>query len=101
MNIICRGRRTGKTIEIIKASARTWNYIVCHDLSECQRIAKIACDMNLDIPFPITFDEFIGGRFCGRNMKGLIIDNADMLLNKMARGTSVKCITLESEDKGE
>lgn len=57
MKIIKRGRREGKTTEIIKVAAKNFSYIVCLSQEEASRVAQEARNMGLDIPFPLTFDE--------------------------------------------
>jgi hypothetical protein len=84
MQIICRGRCNGKTIEAIKISAEKGCYIICHSQKECTRIFHLAKEMGLDIPFPITFDEFKGGRYYAGGVKGFIVDNAEILLQSMS-----------------
>mgnify|MGYP001012134399 FL=1 len=60
MKIIYKPRQSGKTLEVIKMSAETGYRIVCHSQSECSRVFHVAQEMGLNIPFPMSIDEFIG-----------------------------------------
>jgi hypothetical protein len=97
MEIIQKPRNDGKTTELIKKSAENFSYIVCHDHQEAHRISEQARLMELNIPFPITFNEFLQGQFSGRGINSFLIDNADWLLNSLAKGVEIKCITLTKE----
>jgi hypothetical protein len=91
--IISRGK--GKTTELIKKSAETGNYIVCHSLDEANRIQSKAQDMGLKIPLPITYDEFLKKRYYGKGIGGFLIDNADMFLQSLSN-VPINSITVSS-----
>lgn len=93
MKIIYKPRQCGKTIEAIKMSAETGSYIVCRSQGECRRVFRMAQVLGLNIPFPISFDEFLRGKYHGRHIKGFIIDNADMFLQYLTP-VRVECVTL-------
>lgn len=97
MKIIVRGRALGKTTEAIKIAHEKRAYIVCLHYRDAQRIADQARRMGLKIPFPITFNEFLEGRFEPRGVQRFVIDNADMLLQHAARGAAVEAVTLDGE----
>ena len=94
MQIILRKRQMGKTTELIRISAETFAYIVVPTRKDAGTVSEMAKDMGLDIPFPLTYDEFIRGQYYGKNIKGFLIDNADMLLQYMAKGVAIKAISL-------
>jgi len=83
MNIICRGRRGGKTVEAIKLAAETWSYIVCINRKEADRVFDVSKKLGIDIPNPITIEDFIGKRYYAKGIRGFIIDNADMCLQSL------------------
>ncbi len=89
--IIPRGK--GKTTELIKKSAETGDYIVCHGLDEANRIQYEAQQMGLDIPLPITYAEFVEKRYQGRNISGFLIDNLEMFLQYLSN-VPVNAITM-------
>lgn len=96
MQIICMPQAGGKTHEAIKISAETWSYIVCLNKEEGYRVFHQAKNMGFDIPYPITFDEFINGRYSAQGIRGFIIDNADMLLQSLTP-VRIKAITLNMD----
>ena len=85
MKLFIGKRRTGKTTKVIKLAAKEFAYIVCIDQREVDRVWEESHKMKLDIPFPITFNDFLHGQYSPHGVKALIIDNADMLLQKMSR----------------
>lgn len=93
MKIISRARGHGKTYEAIRAAAETHAYLVVADKREAQRVAEQADKMGLRILFPITFDEFLRDRLSGSWVKKVVIDNADMLLQRLAPVT-IEAVTL-------
>jgi len=94
MDIIIKGKRQGKTTELIKRASKDWLYIICHSQREAHRIQDVAQKMNLKIPFPLTYDEFIKAQYHGRGINGFLIDNIEMLLNHMTWAVPIKAITL-------
>ena len=94
MEIIVRGRMGGKTVEAIKIAARNNYTLVCYSVNEVKRVQKIAEDLGVKIPQPIMFGDFINHGPQTRGIKGFIIDNADMLLERMAGGKPIRAITM-------
>lgn len=80
MKVIIGERATGKTTELIKEAADTGYYIVCNSPRDCYRIQDQAKQMGLNIPFPITHQEFVDQRFYGKGVKGVLIDDVERLL---------------------
>lgn len=98
MKVILKPRQSGKTTEIIKEAAKDFSYIVCEDPDRCQKISAMAKGLDLDIPFPITYREFIDGRFYGNGVRGFVIDNTDSLLRQIARGVSIGAISITQDE---
>lgn len=94
MKVIFREPRTGKTTELIKMCAMYGGYIVCVDKQRAKYTAGMARDMGVKIPFPLTFSEFLEGRYYAPGVKQVYIDNADMLIESIARGVSVNAIVI-------
>lgn len=84
MEIIARPAGGGKTTELIMRSARDWLYIVTSTRDEAYRIAQQAKQAGVDIPFPLTIDEFLKKQYSPL-LKGFLIDNADAILQSMSR----------------
>ena len=74
----------GKTYQLIKMSAETRNYIVCNSKKECSRIHAMSLEMGLSIPFPISYEEFLGKEYYGKRIRGFLIDNVDDLLESIS-----------------
>lgn len=91
MNVICRPRGAGKTIDLIKASAELGGSIVCHSKSECRRIKAVAQTMFIKseidrvIDPPITYREFLEFKFHHVGAKSFHIDNVDMLVQYISK----------------
>ena len=94
MKIILKALRMGKTSEAIKLAAENFSYIVCHNRQETDRIFRVAQNLEVDIPHPITFDDLLCKRYYGAGVKGFIIDNADHLLQQLCNGVELKGITM-------
>ncbi len=96
MKIIYKDRGEGKTTDLIKLSAERGGYIVCRNIDEASNIAYMANVLKLNIPHPITYDEFINKRY--GEIKEFYIDNVENLLLYMSR-TPIHTITLTKEEE--
>ncbi len=65
-NIIADGRGTGKTTRLIRQSAATGFYIVTNSQRSASLVVRMAKKLNLDIPFPLTYDEFMRRKYSSR-----------------------------------
>lgn len=90
MNIIVRPLGCGKTYELVKLSAETQFPIVVEHRTHFVHILSIAFGLGLKIPRPITIQEALSGKSSGQ---GVLIDNADIILQKMF-GFKVHTITM-------
>ena len=97
MKVIHKPRQTGKTTELIKIAAQEGGYIVCNSSDEAYRISKAAEEIGKQILFPITYDEYLNGFFCGKNIKAFYIDNVEFLLSRISRGVPVNAISVNKE----
>lgn len=75
---------TGKTKALIEESAKTWAYIVCPSLGRANDIQKFAKELGLDIPLPITHGEFIAKTYSPKGIRGFLIDDVEMLLQRIS-----------------
>lgn len=96
IHVINAPAQSGKTTELIKLAAKDWLYIVCLNYHRARNTFEMARSMGLQIPFPVTFDEFRGGQFCGRGINGFLIDDLDEHIRYMARGVPVVAVTFTS-----
>lgn len=89
MNIEVSKRRSGKTTKAILKSAKTKAKIVVFSREEAQRVFNVATGMELDIPFPVTIDEFLNKPFVRHHHAGLILDNVELLLARVFSGHKI------------
>ena len=94
MKIIYGERGDGKTTELIKIAAKDHLYMVCVDHNEAFRVSEQAQEMGLEIPFPLTFHEFVNRKFHGKGIKGFLVDNADLLISFIASGVPVNVVSI-------
>ena len=69
-------------------------YMVCANRQEADRVFNLARKMDIIIPLPITYSEFIENRYHGVGVKKLHIDDADMLLRQMGSLGGVEVATI-------
>lgn len=100
MDIIIGKRQYGKTTHIIRRSAAEWVYILTSDHKRASEIFNMAKNMNLDIPYPVTLDEYLNFGFKGSSIRrdGILIDDADQILQMMFARVPIKCITISDSD---
>lgn len=99
MLIIASGRKTSRTTQLIEMSAEAEqqgkvNYIIVANPEQAYSVAKKAKELNLNIGFPITYDEFLNHKYFGKNIDHFLIDNADHLLQKLT-SVPIKAIVVE------
>jgi len=97
MKIFATGRRAGKTQVAIGWALEHDSYIVCHSKEEATRVFHLAQDQGVDIHFPITYDELLANQ-SGRGVASIVIENVDMLLNKLSGGRPVIGFTATKDD---
>lgn len=84
MKVIVRGRAAGKTTELIKESHRTDACILVHHRSQADAIKRQAEKMGMkSIPYPITLDDLRRKPSMYHMIKGILIDNAELILGSM------------------
>lgn len=96
MKVIADDRQTGKTTELIKMSAETGFYIVCHSRREAGRVFRVAIESDLVIPFPKTHREFLAHQYYSPGIKGFLIDNLDLLVLSLT-DVLVEAVTITVE----
>lgn len=95
--VIVGGRGSGRTTELIKEASK-YNYalIVCHNENAVRYTFQMARDMGANIPYPITFDDFIKRHYYGRSVQAFLFDNIDISLQSY---TSVPIVKIAIEDR--
>ena len=94
MEIFQSPPKSGKTTSLIQACATNHGLIVCESHTKARKIWERARRMGLNIAYPITFDEFLGGSFSHEHVTNLYIDDVDELLFQLAKGAYIAAITL-------
>lgn len=85
IHIVSGGRQTGRTTAMIRTAAASFAYIVCPDRRQVEHIQRMAQEMGVDIPQPITWDDFIKGRYHRPGVRGFVIDNLDDCIQRTTR----------------
>ena len=57
MKFISKGRRQGKTYDMIKLASENKGYILCSTVHQAHHIYNLSKDMGMDIHFPITYTD--------------------------------------------
>jgi hypothetical protein len=93
--IIGGSRGCGKTTELIKESSSTWTYIICADSNRARFISRLANDLKINIPYPITASEL---PLQGIYLKEVLVDDLEDVLSFLI-GKEVKHATSSHELK--
>ena len=97
MNVVIGERCSGKTTQLIERSAKEGIYILVANKEMARCIVDQAKEMRLNIPFPVTLDEYLrGSTFRGSSIreKGILIDELDLVLDQLFRGIPIHEVTL-------
>lgn len=88
------GRACGKTTELIRLASAKHLYIVCADSERAHHISKMANELDLDIPYPITVRELpLRDK---RNFEQVLVDDAEYVLHQLI-GRPVLYMTTSKE----
>lgn len=96
MDITIGRRGSGKTTMLIRRSAKENVYILTTNRKRADYIFSMARKMGLHIPYPVTIREYMQGGFKGSSIRrdGLLIDDADDVLQEIFFGIRIKEITI-------
>ena len=100
MKKIIKGRAKGKTTDLIKMSHDTNTYILVNNRARQKSLFAQAREMNIDIPYPVTIEDYMRTRFQGSFIKSILIDDADDVLQAIFSRVHIDAITL-SKDEGD
>ena len=101
MQIILAERGVGKSTELIKQSAATGVYILVATRERARYLADMARNLELRIPFPVTIDEFFysnGFRGSCIRRDGILIDDAEDVLQHFLAGISIRTMTITKRE---
>lgn len=93
MRVVIAGRGEGKTDSMIVAAAFHKSYIVCPNYEDAQRIFQRAQELKENIRFPISWREFIMGRYYAKGVDNFIIDDLDRCIQSMT-DVEIKVVSL-------
>ena len=96
-NYLIGERCSGKTTRLIERSAKEGSYILVANKDMARFVADQAKEMDLEIPYPITVGEYLNSDgFPGSSVRrdGLLIDELDLVLNRLFRGIPIREVTL-------
>lgn len=102
MDIIIGKRGYGKTTKLIRRSSDENLYILVASGERAYQVAQMATEMGLTIPFPVTVDEYLrSDKFRGSSIRrdGLLIDDADDVLQAIFAGIPIKEITITDHNE--
>lgn len=103
MDIIIGKRGYGKTTKLIRRSSDENLYILVATRQRAYQVAQMATEMGLTIPFPVTVDEYLRSnkKFRGSSIRrdGLLIDDADDVLQVIFAGIPIKEITITDHNE--
>lgn len=99
MKLINKNRGTGKSTQLLYTSATTGYPIIVATERQAEYLEKMAEELGLEIPKPITFRRF-NQYFIPRDSK-ILVDNLEFMLNDILKdyfGTEVCAATISHED---
>lgn len=99
MRVVALPRQGGKTTQMIRLAAAENLYIVCISRQEAMRVAREARRFGLNMPFPITWDDFARRLYFGKGINGFLFDNLDMLIQRMAAPVPVVAVSLTDDSQ--
>lgn len=83
MKLLVQPRRSGKTMELIRACHQNGGYIVCHSHAEARRVHLLAQDVGMPIPFPLIPREWVNGSY-SNHVRCLYFDNLDAIVASLS-----------------
>jgi len=89
-------RNFGKTGKLIELAEKHFCYLVVRDWRTACRIEEQIRKEGRKMPFPLTYNEFIEGKFYGKGINCFIIDDVETLLRYLARGRKVRGFSVDA-----
>ena len=91
MEVIALGRGEGKTLALIKESAKTGAYILVEDIKRASELFHRAKDMGYQISFPITAG---AAKFPNHYLDHILVDDAEAVLQYLLKGVTIDAMTI-------
>ena len=93
MKIILGVRGSGKTTRLIQESSKTGYYIITRNKNSASWIFEQSTKMKLEIPFPLTYQEFFDKQYYGKRIDGFLIDELESFLMYVSK-VPIRTVTL-------
>lgn len=98
---IITGMANGKTTELIKISSKTRQYIICKDRMRAKYIIKIAKELGLNIPHPITAEQLpLGSKYIYKVLVDDVLDVLEVFIGKGISEATTRAQHIEIQDMG-
>ena len=95
MDVIYRGRGKGKSTELIKRSVETNAYIIVSTMQRAHSLKRQAKELGYpEMLFPVTIDEYLQYRFRGSYVRHVLLDDADLILQRIFSDVTIDAISL-------
>lgn len=95
MNVIMRGRRSGKTTDLIRIAALLNMQIITADSKRAETVKRMAQCMGVAILSPVGINEFINRKATNRFFpENVLIDDADAVLEQLCLPSKLQAITM-------
>ena len=101
MKVILKKRHEGKTTELVKMSAETHTYILTLNRKRVEEICRVADELGLHIPYPVTLEEYYRTKFRGSFITEILIDDADDILREIFNDVKINVVTMTQEDEAD
>lgn len=82
MKVVVGGRRSGKTRRLIELCAEYGGYMVVRSHREAHRVAQMARELGLRIPFPISHGELLSSG-CSAGVRQLWFEEPAAFLSQL------------------
>ena len=99
MEKIILPRGEGKTTKLIQMSHDTWTYILVVDGKRQREVTNLARKMEIDIPYPVTLEDYLRSRFHGSFIRRILIDDADDVLKALFPNLEISAITMTEQSE--
>lgn len=99
MDIIMKGRQTGKTTELIKRSHQTGAVIVTANYQRAMFVKLLAKELGLDIPEPMSAASIPHSSDSSAKGTHILIDDADDVLKGYFMSYTIDAITMSNDNQ--
>lgn len=101
MKVIVGKRGSGKTEAAIRLAGEHSAYMVVANPMRRVYVDQRAKEMGVDIPPPVTYEEFLYGQWSGSPIRAFVVDDIDDLVQSIAKTVPVLAITVTYPDAEE